>query len=102
MDMYNGSKGMDRRAAMSKYTTKATWLGNEYGCRVFIDGQLVVEGRCASQNLIGATFRDLFRTLDKCGGDAFTSAARKRKFKEGNPSTTVKHLWSNLELATRI
>ena len=52
MDMYNGSKGMDRRAAMSKYTTKATWLGNEYGCRVFIDGQLVVEEVISTRRLV--------------------------------------------------
>lgn len=75
------------------YTTKATWLGREYGCRIFWNGELVVEGRCKSRNLIGPTFRDLLRTLDKCGGDAFTSAARKRKFREGNLSIQVKHYW---------
>jgi hypothetical protein len=78
---------------MSRYTTKVTWLGKEYGCRVFFDGKLVVEGRCPSRNLIGPTFRDLLRTLDKCGGDAFTNAARYRKFREGNLSIGVKHLW---------
>ena len=76
------------------YTTKATWLGTEYGCRVFFNGVPVVEGRCLTRDLIGATFRDLLRTLDKCGGDEFTSAARKRKFKEGNPVASVKHHWS--------
>ena len=76
------------------YTTKATWLGTEYGCRVFFDGKLVVEGRCPTRDLIGPTFRDLLRTLDKNGGDEFTSAARKRKFKEGNMSIDVKHLWA--------
>lgn len=75
------------------YTTKTTWLGSEYGCRVFHDEKLVVEGRAPCKTLIGATFRDLLRTLDKCGGDAFTSAARQRKFKDGNPATCVKHLW---------
>lgn len=78
---------------MSVYTTKATWLGTEYGCRVFADGKLVVEGRCPTKDLIGPTFRDLLRTLDKCGGDEFTSAARKRKFQAGNVSIGVKHLW---------
>lgn len=77
----------------STFTTKATWLGHEYGCRVFAGGKLVVEGRCLTKGLIGPTFRDLLRTLDKCGGDEFTSAARKRKFKEGNISIGVKHLW---------
>lgn len=76
------------------YTTKTTWLGNKYGCRVFRNGNLVVEGRCQSRDLIGPTYRDLLRTIDKCGGDAFTGAARKRKFKEGNMSIDVKHWWS--------
>ena len=75
------------------YTTKATWLGTEYGCRVFKDGVLVVEGRCKTKDLIGATFRDLLRTLDKLGGDSFTSSARKRKYEEGNAVTSVKHYW---------
>ena len=75
------------------YTTKTTWLGNEYGCRIFLDGEIVVEGRCPTKDLIGATFRDLLRTLDKCGGDASTKAARHRKYKEGNPMTSAKHWW---------
>ncbi len=76
-----------------KYTTKATWLGKEYGCRVLCGDRVVVEGRCPTKNLIGATFRDLLRTLDKCGGDAFTNAARERKHKVGNTCISVKHLW---------
>ncbi len=76
------------------YTTKATWLGKQYGCRVFRDGKLILEGRCDSRNLIGATFRDLLRTIDKCGGgDEFTSAARHRNGKNGNLCIGVKHLW---------
>lgn len=78
---------------MSAYTTKTTWLGKQYGCRVFKDGKLILEGRCDTRNQIGATFRDLLRTLDKCGGDKFTSAARRRKFKEGNPVASVRHIW---------
>ena len=75
------------------YTTKTTWLGRQYGCRVFHDGKLIVEGRCPTRDLIGPTFRDLLRTLDKCAGDAFTNAARSRKFKKGNKSIGVKHRW---------
>lgn len=75
------------------YTTKVTWLGKEYGCRVFRDGELIVEGRCETKDKIGATFRDLLRTIDKCGGDKFTHAARMRKFKEGNPTASVIHYW---------
>ena len=79
---------------MSKYTTRVTWLGNVYGCRVFFENELLVEGRTPTRNLTGATFRDLLRTIDKCGGDKFTSAARERKFKEGNPMASVMHLWN--------
>ena len=76
------------------YKTKATWLGNEYGCRIFKNGKLILEGRAPSRNLIGATFRDLLRTLDKsCGGDEFTSAARRRNSKPGNLCIGVKHIW---------
>lgn len=75
------------------YTTKTTWLGKEYGCRVYFNDKLIVEGRCATRDMIGATYRDLLRTLDKCGGDKFTAAVRKRKYKEGNPITSVKHYW---------
>lgn len=77
------------------YNTKVTYLGanHGWGCRVFYDGKLVVEGRAHKRHLIGATFRDLLRTIDKCGGDKFTHAARMRKFKEGNPIASVKHYW---------
>ena len=76
------------------FTTKATWLGNQYGCRVFQDGKLIVEGRTPNKMEIGAVFRDLLRTLDKSyGGDKFTLAARMRKFAPLNPSVSVKHIW---------
>lgn len=75
------------------YTTKTTRMNNGYGCRVFRDGRLVVEGRCESRIDIGPTFRDLLRTLDTLGGDKFTSAARKRKFKDGNKCASVVHYW---------
>ena len=75
------------------YSTKTTWLGDKYGCRVFYNGALVVEGRCRNRNEIGATFRDLLRTIDKSGGDRFTNAARGRKFREGNLVLCVKHIW---------
>lgn len=77
----------------SEYTTRVTYLGDRYGCRVLRGGRVVVEGQCQTRDQIGATFRDLFRTLDKLGGDAFTSAARKRKYREGNAVASVKHLW---------
>lgn len=75
------------------YTTKVTWLGNCYGCRVLKDDKVILEGKCNSRLLIGATFRDLFRTLDKLGGDEFTAASHERKFKEGNIQVSAKHYW---------
>lgn len=78
---------------MQRFTTKVTWLGTRYGCRIFDNGELLVEGRCELKTQIGATFRDMFRTIDKAGGDAFTHAARNRKWKEGNQVAQVRHIW---------
>ncbi len=81
------------------YTTKCTYLGSSYGCRVFYKGRLVLEGRAAHRAMIGPTFRDLLRTLDKTGGgDEFTHAARQRKNQKckDDPNrleTQVKHIW---------
>lgn len=79
---------------MTEYSTKATRLGNgEYGCRVFRGDTLVVEGRAQGRTMIGPVFRDLLRTLDKLGGDAFTKAARTRKYRENNACAQAKHYW---------
>lgn len=84
------------------YTTKATWLGKRlgYGCRIFNEhGKLVLEGRCAKREEIGAVFRCLLRTLDKdLDGDEFTSAARKRRYRPGNLILDVKHRWRGARL----
>jgi hypothetical protein len=78
----------------TRYSTRATWLGKEYGCRVLLDGVPVLEARCPSRELIAPTFRDLLRTIDKLGGgDHFTSAARYRNSRLGNLCRGVKHLW---------
>lgn len=78
----------------TRFKTKVTWLGTEYGCRIYDGTALIVEGRCSSKDMIGATFRDLFRTLDKCGiGDEFTSAVRKRMFEGGRIYKNVRHYW---------
>ena len=76
------------------YKTKTTWLGTTYGCQIYKDSILIVEGRCKFRNLIGATFRDLFSTLDTLGGDVFTHSVRRRKFKVGNPVINTKHYWN--------
>lgn len=77
------------------YTTKVTWLGKSYGCRVFYNDALVVEGRVATKKEIGPAFRDLLRTIDKTGnGDSYTKAARYRNNKPGNLLLGVKHIWS--------
>jgi hypothetical protein len=76
-------------------TTKCTWIGKEYGCRIFKDGRLILEGRCKNRIEIGPVFRDLLRTLDKdCfNSDDFTSSARRRISKKGNSIVNVKHIW---------
>lgn len=75
-------------------TTKSTWLGNEYGCRVFCDGKLVVEARCSSRRLIAPTFRQLLRTIDTLGGTRHTSEVRKRMYRPGEiVADKVQHLW---------
>jgi hypothetical protein len=76
------------------YTTKATRLQRGYGCRVYRDGVLIVEARCKTRQDIAPTMRDLLRTLDKLGGDAYTSAARRRIGKPGNAQIAVRHLWA--------
>jgi hypothetical protein len=78
---------------MNKYTTKTTRSEKGYYCRVLCNGRPVVEGEALSKSEIGPVYRDLLRTLDKLGGDSFTSAARKRKFKEGNETISIKHIW---------
>jgi hypothetical protein len=76
------------------YTTKATRLQSGYGCRVYLDGVLIVEARCKTRQDIAPTMRDLLRTLDKLGGDAYTSAARRRIGRPGNAQLSVRHLWA--------
>ena len=79
---------------MSRYTTKTTFINDKYICRILYDNKPVVEAKVYFRHEIGPAFRDLFRTLNKCGGDdAFTSAVRKRKYKEGNRCLSVKHHW---------
>jgi len=77
-------------------TTKSTWLGNEYGCRVFCDGELVLEARCNSRMLIAPTFRQLLRALDTLGGTRYTSEVRKRMYRPGEivaEKVKVRHIW---------
>lgn len=80
---------------ISKYTTKVTYLKGckQYGCRIYYKGKLTLEGRASCRAAIGPVFRDLMRTLDKLGGDNYTSFSRKHKYKEGNTPIDVKHIW---------
>lgn len=75
------------------YTTKATKMAKGYGCRVFQDGKLILEGRCDSRDLIGPTFRDFLRTIDRLGGDQFTSAVRNRVNTKNLPVNDAQHYW---------
>lgn len=78
---------------MSEYTTKVTRTRGGYLCRVSRAGRPVVQAKVKTPMEIGGAFRDLLRTLDKLGGDRFTSAARHRNGKNGNRSVPVKHQW---------
>jgi hypothetical protein len=78
---------------MSLFTTKVTSLANGFGCRIFYNDVLIVEALEPTKDMIGPTFRDLFRTLDKMGGDKYTKSVREREFKEGNMPAQVKHKW---------
>lgn len=78
---------------MSDYTTDTTRTKDGYFCRIFFRGKPIVQTKVATRCEIGPAFRDLFRTIDKLGGDKFTNAARHRKWKDGNVSAQVKHEW---------
>ena len=78
---------------MSKFTTKVTNINGVFCCRVFYSDTPVVEARVKSREEIGSAFRDLLRTLDKCGGDEFTHAARVRTYKDNRITEHVKHHW---------
>ena len=75
------------------YTTKTTNVNGTYFCRVSFNGNPVVQAKVENRHEIGPAYRDLLRTLDKLGGDRFTSAARYRKWKPGNTSGSFKHEW---------
>ena len=80
----------------SEYTTKCTFIGNgKYGCRIFRNDKIVVEGIAEGRMQVGGVFRDMFRTIDKCGGDEFTHASRYRKFSERNKPLYISaiHYW---------
>lgn len=68
--------------------TKSTFLGNgTWGCRVFYNQDLVIECTVNSRKDIGSAFRDMIRTLDKCGGDADTSGIRANMWKDGKDNS---------------
>ena len=76
---------------MNDYNTKTTWLGTEYGCRIYRKGVLIMEKRCKTKNLIGPCYRSMFRIIDKGGGDKFTSAVRDRMFSHQEGRTFEPH-----------
>jgi hypothetical protein len=78
---------------MSNYATQATKIGSGYSVRVLFCGVPLVAARVKTKADIGPALRDLLRTIDKLGGDEFTSAARARKFKPGNMAAGVRHFW---------
>jgi len=80
---------------MSDYTTESTHIGGRYSCRVLFKGKPLVSALAKTKAEVGPALRDLLRTCDKLCGDAFTQAARGRKWKEGNAAMGVRHIWHN-------
>jgi hypothetical protein len=78
---------------MSNYITKVTKIKDIYICQIRYLNKPIVQTKVKLRAEIGPAFRDLLRTLDKLGGDKFTSAARQRINKEGNMMLFVKHEW---------
>lgn len=62
----------------SEYTTKLTAMRGFWWCQIQRRGKPVVQAKAFKRDEIGPTFRSILRTLDKLGGDRFTSAARER------------------------
>lgn len=78
---------------MSEYTTDVTRTKDGYYCRIMLQNRPLVQTKVSCRKEIGPAFRDLFRTIDKMGGDEFSHAARYRKWKDGNLAIHVKHEW---------
>lgn len=79
---------------MKELETKVTRLQRVYRCRIYREGNMLVEGVAKNRREIGPVFRDLFRTLNKLGYvTPLSNAARKRKHKKGNLTISVMHIW---------
>lgn len=61
---------MSELKKQERITTKITRLANNiYGCRIFYDGELVLENRSVKTG-ISSAIKDGLRTLDKLGYDS--------------------------------
>jgi len=69
---------MEKKYGNTPYSTKVTNLGDKIGCRIFKDGKIVSECVVESKMEITQAFRDMFRWIDKGGGDKFTNEVRHR------------------------
>lgn len=63
----------------SRYTVHVTRNGKGYICRVDYNNVPLVQARVRNRQHVGPCCRDLLRTLDKLGGDAYTHRARMRR-----------------------
>lgn len=70
---------MEKKYLNSEYSTKTTNLGKVgIGCRIFRDGNVVSECVVEHKRDITSAFREMFRWIDKGGGDKFTNEVRHR------------------------
>lgn len=74
-------------------TTKVTKLSSSlWGCRVLIEGKVVVEVRVTSREYIQPAFKDMLRVLDKLGVDS-KMAKSSRHRDNGKPTNKFKFIW---------
>lgn len=62
----------------TEYSIEVTKINNKFHCRLFRLDEVVDEVACELRLDIGYVCREMLRTIDKGGGDDFTSAARNR------------------------
>lgn len=74
-------------------TTKVTKLSSSlWGCRVLIEGKVVLEVRVTSREYIQPAFKDMLRTLDKLGVDS--KMAKSSRYRDnGKPTNRFKFIW---------
>lgn len=73
-------------------TTKVTYLGNCYGCRIYNNDTPIVEVRVKDKTEIQPAIKDMLRTLDKLGYDS--NMAHASRVRNNNmPVNKYRFIW---------